>query len=221
MTVFIMVLKREFSLALKNPSYSLNPMLFFIISVSLFPLAISPEADMLSQIAPGIIWVCAMLSVLLSLNIMFYQDYDNGLLEQMLMSKHSTTLLVLAKITAHWLISGLPLILISPILAVILFLDGESIKILVITLLLGTPSLSLIGAIGAALTVHIRNSGMLIALIVLPLYIPILIFAISAIGYNSQGLAITGQLYFLAFIAALSLLIAPFITKIALKISLE
>ncbi len=221
MNIFLFLLKREVSIAFKNPSYSLNPILFFIISVSLFPLAISPDAQTLSQIASGVIWICAMLSVLLSLNMIFYQDYDNGILEQILMSKHSSILLILTKIISHWLITGLPLILISPILALLLFLDTESIKILFITLLLATPSLSLIGAIGSALTVHIKNSGMLIALIVLPLYIPILIFAISAINNNANNLNIYGQLYFLGFILSLSLFIVPFITKLALKISLE
>ncbi len=221
MNIFLLLLRREVSIAFKNPNYSLNPILFFIISVSLFPLAISPEAEVLSQIASGVIWVCAMLSVLLSLNMMFHQDYDNGVLEQMFMSKHSNILLILVKITSHWLVTGLPLILVSPILAVLLFLDTQSIKILFFTLLLATPSLSLIGAIGSALTVHIKNSGILIALIVLPFYIPILIFAISAINYSANGLNISGQLYFLGFILSLSLFLAPFITKLALKISLE
>lgn len=221
MNIFILSLKRELSTVINNPSYALNPLLFFVISVSLFPLAISPEADVLSQIAPGVIWVCAMLAVLLSLGNLFYYDYENGSLEQIVMSKHSLTLLVLSKITAHWLLTGLPIIVISPLLAILLFLDKASTQTLLITLLIAMPSLSLIGAIGAALTVSVKNSGILLSLMILPLYIPILIFGVSAISHTQQGLNFAGQLYFLGFITVLSLLIAPFISKIAIKINLE
>lgn len=221
MNIFILSLKRELSTVINNPSYALNPLLFFVISVSLFPLAISPEADVLSQIAPGVIWVCAMLAVLLSLGNLFYYDYENGSLEQIVMSKHSLTLLVLSKITAHWLLTGLPIIVISPLLAILLFLDKASTQTLLITLLIAMPSLSLIGAIGAALTVSVKNSGILLSLMILPLYIPILIFGVSAISHTQQGLNFAGQLYFLGFITVLSLLIAPFISKMAIKINLE
>ncbi len=221
MNIFILSLKRELSTVINNPSYALNPLLFFVISVSLFPLAISPEADVLSQIAPGVIWVCAMLAVLLSLGNLFYYDYENGSLEQIVMSKHSLTLLVLSKITAHWLLTGLPIIIISPLLAILLFLDKASTQTLLITLLIAMPSLSLIGAIGAALTVSVKNSGILLSLMILPLYIPILIFGVSAISHTQQGLNFAGQLYFLGFITVLSLLIAPFISKMAIKINLE
>lgn len=221
MSIFLLSLKRELSILLANPSHIFNPLLFFIISVSLFPLAISPEASVLAEIAPGIIWVCVMLSVLLSLHSLFAYDYDSGALEQIVMSHYPLSLLVFAKITAHWLMTGLPIIFLSPLLAIVLFLDDASTKTLMITLLIGTPSLSLIGAIGGALTVSLKNSGMLLALMILPLYIPILIFAASAISYTAQGLNFAGQLYFLSFILALSLLIVPFISAMALKISLE
>lgn len=221
MNIFILSLKRELSTVINNPSYALNPLLFFVISVSLFPLAISPEADVLSQIAPGVIWVCAMLAVLLSLGNLFYYDYENGSLEQIVMSKHSLTLLVLSKITAHWLLTGLPIIVISPLLAILLFLDKASTQTLLITLLIAMPSLSLIGAIGAALTVSVKNSGILLSLMILPLYMPILIFGVSAISHTQQGLNFAGQLYFLGFITVLSLLVAPFISKMAIKINLE
>jgi heme exporter protein B len=195
--------------------------LFFIISVSLFPLAISPEAATLSQIAAGIIWVTSMLAVLLSLNALFHHDYENGVLEQMITSHHSLPLLILSKITAHWLLTGIPIILLSPLLGVLLFLDDEGIRVLMITLLLATPSLSLIGSIGASLIVGIKNSGMLLSLLILPLYIPILIFASSAVSQAQFGLEIDGQLYFLAMFLVVSLMSAPFVSAIALKISLE
>jgi heme exporter protein B len=221
MNIYLQTLSRDLRIALRNPSSVLNPLLFFIISVSLFPLAISPEAETLSQIAAGIIWVASMLAVLLSLNALFHHDFENGVLEQMVTSHRSLPLLILSKITAHWLLTGIPIILLSPLLGVFLFLDDEGIKVLMITLLLATPSLSLIGSIGASLIVGIKNSGMLLSLLILPLYIPILIFASSAVSQAQFGLDISSQLYFLALFLVLSLMSAPFVSAIALKISLE
>ncbi len=221
MNIYLKALKRDLRIAIRNSSSILNPLLFFIISVSLFPLAISPEATTLAQIAAGIIWVASMLSVLLSLNALFYHDFENGVLEQMVISHHSLPLLILSKITAHWILTGIPIILLSPLLGLLLFLDGDGIWMLMITLLLATPSLSLIGAIGASLIVGIKNSGMLLSLLILPLYIPILIFASSAVSQAQFGLEITGQLYFLATILMVSLMTTPFVSSIALKISLE
>ncbi|HIG88374.1 MAG TPA: heme exporter protein CcmB, partial [Candidatus Thioglobus sp.] len=145
MNIYMQTLKRDLRIAIRNPSSVLNPLLFFVISVSLFPLAISPEASTLMQIAAGIIWVTSMLSVLLSLNALFHYDYENGVLEQMVISHHSLPLLILSKTTAHWILTGIPIILLSPLLGVLLFLEGDSIKVLMFTLLLATPSLSLIG----------------------------------------------------------------------------
>ena len=221
MNIYLQTLKRDLNVAIRNPSSVLNPLLFFVISVSLFPLAISPEATTLSQIAAGIIWVASMLAVLLSLNSLFHHDFENGVLEQMLTSHHSLPLLILSKITAHWLLTGIPIILLSPLLGLFLFLDNEGVKILMLTLLLATPSLSLIGAIGASLIVGIKNSGMLLSLLILPLYIPILIFASSAVSQVSVGLDIDAQLYFLAAILIVSLMLAPFISALSLKVSLE
>jgi heme exporter protein B len=192
-----------------------------VISVSLFPLAISPEASTLSQIAAGIIWVASMLSVLLSLNALFHNDFENGVLEQMAISHYSLPLLILSKIISHWILTGIPIILLSPLLGVFLFLDSDGIWVLMLTLLLATPSLSLIGSIGASLIVGIKNSGMLLSLLILPLYIPILIFASSAVSQAQFGLEITGQLYFLATFLVVSLLTAPYVSAISLKISLE
>ena len=208
-------------MALRNPSSFLNPLMFFVISISLFPIAISPEAQTLSSIAPGIIWVITMLSVLLSLNSIFHYDYDSGVLEQMVISHHSLPLILLAKTLAHWMLSGLPIIILSPFLGMALFINTEGIYILVLTLIIATPCLSLIGSIGASLVVGIKNSGMLLSLLILPLFIPILIFATSAVSQSQSNLPIDGQLYFLGFILILSLLITPFLSALSLKISLE
>ena len=212
---------RDLKMALRNPSSFLNPLMFFVISISLFPIAISPEAQTLSSIAPGIIWVITMLSVLLSLNSLFHYDYDSGVLEQMVISHHSLPLILLAKTLAHWMLSGLPIIILSPFLGMALFINTEGIYILILTLIIATPCLSLIGSIGASLVVGIKNSGMLLSLLILPLYIPILIFATSAVSQSQSNLPIDGQLYFLGFILILSLLITPFLSALSLKISLE
>tara|TARA_B100000959_G_scaffold161339_1_gene168905 strand:+ start:6248 stop:6892 length:645 start_codon:yes stop_codon:yes gene_type:complete len=214
-------MSRDLKMAFRNPSSFLNPLMFFVISISLFPIAISPEAQTLSSMAPGIIWVITMLSVLLSLNSLFHYDYDNGVLEQMVISHHSLPLILLAKTLAHWTLSGLPIIILSPFLGMALFINSEGIYILVLTLFIATPCLSLIGSIGASLVVGIKNSGMLLSLLILPLYIPILIFATSAVSQSQSNLPIDGQLYFLGFILILSLLITPFLSAISLKISLE
>ena len=208
-------------MALRNPSSFLNPLLFFVISISLFPIAISPESQTLSNIAPGIIWVTVMLSALLSLNTLFHFDYENGILEQMVISHHSLALILLAKTTAHWILTGLPIILLSPLVGTVLFLDYESILILMLTLLIATPCLSLIGAIGASLIVGIKNSGMLLSLLVFPLYVPILIFGTSAVSQTQFNLPINGQIYFLSFMLVLSLITAPFISAYSLRISIE
>ena len=208
-------------MALRNPSSFLNPLMFFVISISLFPIAISPESQTLSSIAPGIIWVITMLSVLLSLNSLFHYDHDSGVLEQMVISHHSLPLILLAKTSAHWILSGLPIIVLSPFLGMALFINTEGIYILILTLIIATPCLSLIGSIGASLVVGIKNSGMLLSLLILPLYIPILIFATSAVSQSQSNLTIDGQLYFLGFILILSLLITPFLSALSLKISLE
>ncbi len=221
MNIFMQTLTRDLKMALRNPSSFLNPLMFFVISISLFPIAISPESQTLSSIAPGIIWVITMLSVLLSLNSLFHYDHDSGVLEQMVISHHSLPLILLAKTSAHWILSGLPIIVLSPFLGMALFINTEGIYILILTLIIATPCLSLIGSIGASLVVGIKNSGMLLSLLILPLYIPILIFATSAVSQSQSNLPIDGQLYFLGFILILSLLVTPFLSALSLKISLE
>ena len=218
---FLTVLKRDLTLALRTRSEIANPLIFFIIVVSLFPLAVSPESGLLRTVAPGVIWVAALLSTMLSLDSIFRSDFEDGSLEQMLLSPHPMTVLVLGKVTAHWLVSGLPLILLSPLLGVLLFLPFEAMPALLATLALGTPVLSLIGAIGVALTVGLRRGGLLLSLLVLPLYIPVLIFASNAIATAAADLSIKGQLYFLAAMFALAVTLAPLATAAALRISLR
>lgn len=216
---FLLVLKRDLTIALRHRDDIINPLLFFIIVVTLFPLGIGPEQQTLSRIAPGIIWVAALLATLLSLDRLFKSDYADGSLEQMLLSPHPVFLLVLAKVIAHWLITGLPLIFIAPLLAVLLHLDEQSYGALMLTLLLGTPVLSLLGAVGVALTVGIKKGGVLLSLLVLPLYIPVLIFATSAIDTAALGLPYSGQLAIIAALFFGSITLAPFAVGAALKVS--
>jgi len=216
---FALIVKRDLRIAFRHRDDIVNPLLFFIIVVTLFPLGVGPESTMLSRIAPGIIWVAALLSTLLSLDRLFKSDHADGSLEQMLLSPHPIFILVLAKIVAHWLLTGLPLILIAPLLAVLLHLQESSYIALMLTLLLGTPILSLLGAIGVALTVGIKKGGVLLSLLVLPLYIPVLIFATSAIDTAGMNLPYNGQLAIIAAIFFASLTLAPFAVSAALKVS--
>lgn len=217
---YFALFKRDLLLAVRHGREWLNPVLFFILIISLFPLGISPEPHVLKMLAPGIIWVAALLATLLSLDNVFRNDYEDGSLEQLLVSPYSTGLFMLAKTLVHWLITGLPLILTTPLLAVLLALPADASWTLTLTLLLGTPTLSLIGAIGAALTVGLKRSGMLLSLVVLPLYIPVLIFAASAVDATASGLPSTGQLYYLAALLVLTLSVAPAAIAAALKISI-
>ncbi len=221
LAAFVVILRRDLTLALRTRSEIANPLLFFVIVISLFPLAVSPEPKVLQTLAPGVIWVAALLATMLSLDSIFRSDFEDGALEQMLLSPHSTSILVLAKVLAHWLVTGVPLILLSPLLGVLLNLPTEAMPALLATLALGTPVLSLVGAIGVALTVGLRRGGVLLSLLVLPLYIPVLIFASNAIATAGAGLEIRGQLYFLAALLALALTLSPFATAAALRISLR
>jgi heme exporter protein B len=216
---FALIVKRDLMIAFRHRDDIINPLLFFVIVVTLFPLGVGPESSTLSRIAPGIIWVAALLATLLSLDRLFKSDYADGSLEQMLLSPQPIFILVLAKIVAHWLLTGLPLILIAPLLAVLLHLNEHSYGALMLTLLLGTPVLSLLGAIGVALTVGIKKGGVLLSLLILPLYIPVLIFATSAIDTAAMNLPYNGQLAIIAAIFFASLTLAPFAVSAALKVS--
>lgn len=220
-SAFAGVLRRDLHLGVARPAELLNPLLFFILVVSLFPLGVGPGPQILRTIAPGVIWVAALLATLLSTERLFRGDFDDGSLEQLLLSPHSLPWLVLAKVLAHWLLTGLPLLLVSPLLGVILYLPGEAIAALPLTLLLGTPILSLVGAIGVGLTVGLRRGGVLLTLLVLPLYIPALIFGTSALEAAATGLGYTGQLALLGAMLAMALTLAPFAAAAALRISVN
>lgn len=176
---------------------------------------------MLREIAPGVIWIAALLATLLSMERLFRSDFEDGALEHLLLSPHSLPLLVLAKVLAHWLVAGLPLILVAPFLGVLLHLPSEAIGVLPVALLLGTPVLSLIGAIGVGLTVGLRRGGVLLTLLILPLYVPVLIFGSSAVMAATSGLPTSGQLALLGAMLALALTLSPFATAAGLRISAE
>ncbi len=219
--VFWMTLKRDLLLAYRRRNDLVSPLVFFLMVATLFPLGISPEPVFLSEAAAGVVWVGALLSTLLSMDSLFRSDFDDGSLEQMLLSPQPLALLVVAKVCAHWMISGLPLTIMSPLLAVMLFLPTEGMTTLVVTLLIGTPTLSLIGAIGAGLTVGLRKGGVLITLLVLPLYIPVLIFGTAAVQAASGGLPIAGYLAILGAILILGIVLAPLAIAAALRISVS
>jgi heme exporter protein B len=218
---FLILIRRDLMLAIRHRAEMANPLLFFILVTSLFPLGIGANPNLLQAVAPGVIWVAALLAALLSIENVFRSDFEDGSLEQYLMSSHPVSVLVLAKIIAHWLITGLPLLLISPLLGILLGLPVEGIKILFVTLLLGTPVLSLIGAVGVALTVGLRKGGMILSLLVLPLYVPLLIFASSAVDAAAAGLPVTAHLSLISALLVLALSLSPFATAAALRVSLS
>lgn len=218
-SAFKLILSRDLRIALRHRDDVLNPILFFIIILTLFPLGIGPEPITLQKIAPGIIWVGALLATLLSLDRLFKSDYADGSLEQLMLSPCPGFIWVLAKVVAHWLLTGLPLMLVSPLLGAMLNLSGESIAAVVITLLVGTPVLSCIGAIGAALTVGLQKGGVLLSLLILPLYIPVLIFATSAIDSATMNLPYSGQIAIIGALLVGSITLAPFAIYSALKVS--
>lgn len=218
-TAFAGLLRRDLLLGIRARGEIANPLLFFVVLVTLFPLGISPAQATLRTMAPGILWVAALLATLLSLESLFRSDFEDGALEQLLVSPHPLTPLVLAKVAAHWLITGLPLLLVSPLLALLLALPPTSLPVVLASLALGTPVLSLVGAIGVALTVGLRRGGALLSLVVLPLYIPVLIFGASALNAAADGLPASGQLYVLGALLALALALAPLAAAAALRIS--
>lgn len=214
-------LRRDLLLAYRHRAQLANPLVFFTIVVTLFPLGISPAPQLLETIAPGVIWVGALLAAMLSLEGIFRSDFDDGTLEQIALSPHPLALVVLAKVAAHWLVSGLPVLLLAPLLGLLLQMDAAGMSVLLATLALGTPILSLVGAIGVALTVGLRRGGVLLSLLVLPLYIPVLIFAAGAVGNAAAGMEVTGQLALLGALLALSVALAPLAAAAALRISLN
>ncbi len=216
-----MVFRRELLIAYRRRGELSNPLVFFLVVVSMFPLGLSPTPGFLAKLAPGIVWVCALLAALLSLDSLFRSDYEDGSLEQMALSPQPLPVMVLAKVAAHWLTTGVPLILMAPVLAAMLNLPDGGFPILMATLTLGTPVLSLVGAIGVALTVGLRKGGALLSLLVLPFYVPVLIFGANAVADAGNGLPVAGQLYLLAAMLVLSLTLAPFATAAALRVSVN
>lgn len=215
------VVRRDLLLAFRRRSDVLTTLFFFVIVATLFPLGVGAEPALLRSMAPGILWVGALLASMLALGRLFALDYADGTLEQMLLSAEPLTIIVIGKVIAHWLVSGLPLVLLAPLLAVQFDLPAESIGVLFLSLLIGTPVLSLIGAIGAALTLGVRGGGVLVSLLVLPLYIPVLIFGAGAVGAEASGVGAAAHLLLLGGSLAGSAALAPWATAAALRISLE
>ncbi|MDK9724004.1 MAG: heme exporter protein CcmB [Sterolibacteriaceae bacterium MAG5] len=221
MKALLAVIRRDLLLAARRKSEVLTALFFFVIVTSLFPLGIGPEPALLKKIAPGVLWVAALLATMLGLNRLFAADHADGTLEQMVLSPTPLGLLVGGKVAAHWLVSGLPLVLLAPVLGLQFDLDAGALGVLMIALLLGTPLLSLIGAIGAALTLGVRGGGVLLSLLVLPLYVPALIFGAGAVEAHISGLGAGGHLSLLAALLALAVFFAPWATTAALRIALE
>ena len=214
-------LRRDLLLVMRRKSEVLTALFFFVIVSSLFPLGIGPEPALLRKIAPGVLWVGALLATMLGLQRMFAADHADGTLEQMALSPTPLVWLVVGKIAAHWLVSGLPLVLIAPVLGLQFDLDTGALGVLMLALLLGTPLLSLIGAIGAALTLGVRGGGVLLSLLVLPLYVPALIFGAGAVEAHVSGLGAEGHLSLLAALLVLAAFFAPWATTAAVRIALE
>jgi heme exporter protein B len=215
------LLHRDITVAARRVHDVLTPLIFFAIVVALFPLGVGPEPARLATLAPGVLWVAALLAAMLSLNRLFAADYADGSLEQMLLAPQPLALLVFSKVIAHWLLTGLPLVLLTPLLAIQLYLPTEALGTLLVSLLLGTPVLSLIGAIGAALTLGLRGGGVLVSALVLPLYTPVLIFGAGAVAQATTGLDTEAYLSLLGAFLALAITFAPWAAAAALRVSLD
>lgn len=216
-----LVIRRDLLLAMRRRADVLTTLVFFVMVVSLFPLGVGPEPEMLRKMAAGVVWVAALLASMLSLPRMFSADYLDGTLEQMMLAPQSLTVMVLGKIAAHWMLSGLPLALIAPVLGLQFDMPPQALWMLVLALLLGTPILSMIGTIGAALTLGLRGGGVLVSLLVLPLCIPVLIFGAGAVEAVTSGMSAVSNLAFLGALMLFALVFTPFVAAQALKISME
>lgn len=212
---------RDLLLVVRRKSEVLTPLFFFLIVTSLFPLGIGPDPALLRKIAPGVIWVAALLASMLGLSRMFATDYADGTLEQMALSPSSLSVLVAGKILAHWLVCGLPLALLAPVIGIQFDLQASTLVLMAMTLLLGTPTLSMIGAVGASLTLGVRGGGALLSLLVLPLYIPVLIFGAGAAYAELSGLGAEGHLSLLAAMLIFVGVFAPWVSAVSIRIALE
>lgn len=217
----VLVIRRDLVLAMRRRADVLTTLIFFVMVVSLFPLGVGPEMDMLRKMAPGVLWVAALLASMLSLGRLFSADYLDGTLEQMMLAPQSLSMMVFGKMVAHWMVSGLPLVLMAPVLGVQFDMSAEALGVLMLTLLLGTPVLSMLGAIGAALTLGLRGGGVLLSLLVLPLCIPVLIFGSGAVEAVTAGLSVVSHLSMLGALLILALAFTPWVSAQALRISME
>ena len=218
---FVSVLRRELQIALRRKGDALNVLVFFIVVASLFPFGVGPEANQLRAMAAGVAWIAALLAAVLSLPRLFAADHADGTLEQMLVAPQPLALIVLAKITGHWLLTGLPLALAAPLIGLQYGLPADALGLLIVSLLIGTPVLSFVGAAGAALTLGVRGGGVLLSLLTLPLYIPVLIFGAGAVEADAAGLGISAHFSLMGALLLLSCVFAPFAITTALRISLE
>lgn len=221
LNILLVIVRRDLLLAYRRRSDVLTALVFFIIVVSLFPLGVGPEPELLRTMAPGIIWVAALLASMLALGRLFLPDYADGTLEQMALASEPFAVIALGKVLVHWMVTGLPLVILSPLLALQFDLPASSIRILFVSLLLGTPVLSMIGGIGAALTLGARSGSVLVALLVLPLYVPVLIFGAGAVGADVAGADASAHLQLLAGTLTGTLALAPWAIATALRIALE
>jgi heme exporter protein B len=220
-TAFLALVSRDLSLALRQSSDAALVVAFFVLAVVLFPFGVGPEPQLLARIAAGVVWVTALLAALLSLDRLFQQDYEDGSLEMIALAPLPLEATVLAKCLAHWLTTGLPLVVVAPALAALLQLDTPGYVPLIVAMALGTPSLSLVGAIGAALSLGARRAGVMLSLLVLPLYIPVLIFGVAAVEQAIGGFAIRPHLLILTAFLAAALPLAPWAAAAALRPALE
>jgi heme exporter protein B len=218
---FMAVLRRDLLLAMRRKSEVLTAVFFFVVVAALFPLGIGPELNTLRLVAPGVLWVGALLSSMLALQRLFEADYRDGTLEQMALSPTPMPLLISAKLLAHWLVSGVPLVLLAPVLGLQFDLSADALMILTLALLLGTPVLSLVGGIGAALTLGVRGGGVLLSLLVLPLFIPVLVFGAGAVEAQASGLGAQAHLSILMAMLLPAAFFSPFACAAALRIALE
>ncbi len=220
-SALITIIRRDLLVAFRRRAELMNPILFYVIVVTLFPLGVSPDQEFLSKLAPGVVWVTALLAALISMESIFRQDFDDGSVEQLFLSQHPPTIMILGKVIAHWLITGLPMLVIVPLMALLLYIPQQAITTLFLTVLIGTPILSLIGAIGVALTAGLRGGGVLLGLLVLPLYIPVLIFASGAVSAVINGMSSSGHLAMLGAGLIIALILAPLAISASLKISMN
>jgi heme exporter protein B len=218
---FVLIFRRELGLLVRNRSEIANPLFFFVIIASLFPLSMSSEKAMMAAVGPGVIWVSAVLAIMMGLGSTFRSDREDGSLEQLLLSPRYLPVIALAKVAANWFATALPIVLASPFIAIAMRLSPEQIGILLLGLALGTPTLCLIGAVGVALTVGLQRGGLLLAILILPLYTPILIFGAGMVGNVAAAVPVTGQLYLLAALLVLALTLTPFAISAALRATID